>query len=208
MKRLAGFCALAVVLHAVPGGATGWQAHLSSGEPARIDLDLVDAKPAEVFPVFARVLEAELDLDPLVDRLVTVRLKNVRVESALGVVCESIGCLVGFAPGPPARLRIARDEKAAQMTSPPPSSSSERSLEQPITLSLADASIVDVLTTFGRILGAEVDLPPGLSGLVTLEMKNAPAGDALEQICSANGLVWRVLEVDARRRLEIRRAAS
>lgn len=207
MKRILGICAVATILGSASGISLDWKAHFASGERPRIDLDLVDAKPADVFPVFARILEAELELDPLVDRLVTVRLKNVRIESALGVVCESIGCLAELDPGLPARLRVSFDENAAPESGRTESGPRDRSLLQPISLSLAGASLSDVLSSFGKVLQAEVDLPPDLSGEVTLEMQNAPAGDALDQVCSTSGLAWRLVESASGRRLEIRKGS-
>lgn len=207
MKNAIGSFVLAVLFWITPWAAADWSVRHVSGQAPRIDLDVVDADPKDVLQTFARILEAELELDAAMIRPVTIRLRNVRVLSALGVLCESIDCQFELVEGDPARLRIrALASKHPERKVRP---RLDNPVLEPISISLAGASLRDVLRSFVRIMEVEVDLPENIEGRVTIEMQDVPAGEALDQICAQNGLTWRLIEDERNglkvRRLEIRR---
>jgi type II secretory pathway component GspD/PulD (secretin) len=188
--------------------------HELPGASRRVDVDLVDAPAVDAFQTFAEVLGASLEVDPAVDGLVTARLERVTVATAIRAISESLDLQFALVmtPGGPPILRLEPAEQTEEGAAP-----RRRAVREPrnvgtnqlISLSLAGAALRDVLSSFGRILGAEVDLPPDLEGSLTLEMQEAPAGDALDQICRQFDLTWRIVEEPgsqaSRRRLEIRR---
>ncbi|TNF78242.1 MAG: type IV pilus secretin family protein, partial [Acidobacteria bacterium] len=59
---------------------------------------------------------------------------------------------------------------------------------EPMTMSLKDADIKDVLRSFAQISGLNVVVQPGVRGSVTVELTNVPWDQALEQILKINGL--------------------
>lgn len=59
---------------------------------------------------------------------------------------------------------------------------------EPMTLTLRDADIKDVLRSFAKISGLNVVVQPGVSGKVTVELTQVPWDQALEQILKINGL--------------------
>jgi|CXWL01.1.fsa_nt_gi type IV pilus assembly protein PilQ len=59
---------------------------------------------------------------------------------------------------------------------------------EPISMSLKDADIKDVLRTFAKISGLNVVVQPGVKGSVTVELENVPWDQALEQVLKINGL--------------------
>ncbi len=63
---------------------------------------------------------------------------------------------------------------------------------EPMTMSLRDADIKDVLRSFAQISGLNVVVQPGVSGTVTVELTNVPWDQALEQILKINGLDYQL----------------
>ena len=58
----------------------------------------------------------------------------------------------------------------------------------PMTISLKDGDIKDVLRSFAQISGLNVVVQPGVTGTVTVELTDVPWDQALEQILKINGL--------------------
>ena len=63
---------------------------------------------------------------------------------------------------------------------------------EPISMSLKDAEIKDVLRSFAQISDLNVVLQPGVSGTVTVELTNVPWDQALDQILKINGLDYQL----------------
>lgn len=59
---------------------------------------------------------------------------------------------------------------------------------EPVSLSLKEADIRDVLRSFAQISGLNVVVQPGIRGTVTVELENVPWDQALDQILKINGL--------------------
>ena len=59
---------------------------------------------------------------------------------------------------------------------------------EPISLSLKDAELHDVLKTFAQITGLQLDADPSIHGKVTLELHDVPWDKALSMIAQQNGL--------------------
>ncbi|MEM7353045.1 MAG: secretin N-terminal domain-containing protein [Acidobacteriota bacterium] len=59
---------------------------------------------------------------------------------------------------------------------------------EPISLSLKDADLVEVLRSFAEIGQFNLVLQPGIHGKVTVELKDVPWDQALAQILKINGL--------------------
>jgi type IV pilus secretin PilQ/predicted competence protein len=78
---------------------------------------------------------------------------------------------------------------------------------EPITLTLKDADIKDVLKTFSVLTDLNIVLDPGVSGSVTVELRDVPWDQALDLILRINGLDY-VLENNVLRVASISRLAS
>jgi type IV pilus assembly protein PilQ len=59
---------------------------------------------------------------------------------------------------------------------------------EPITLSLRDNDVVEVLRAFAEISNLNMVIQPGVGGVVTVELKSVPWDQALEQILKMNNL--------------------
>jgi type IV pilus assembly protein PilQ len=59
---------------------------------------------------------------------------------------------------------------------------------EPMTITLKDADVKDVLRSFAQISGLNVVVNPGVSGTVTVELTNVPWDQALEQVLKINNL--------------------
>lgn len=158
----------------------------------RIELDLVDAAPADVFGTFATMLGAQLDLSAAVSGKISVRLQNVTAETALGAVCESIGC----------RSELEWREKPVLRILPVVSTVPEErgealreSLDSPMSISLKDAAAMDVLESLSRMLKAELEVQEETSQTVTLELQGVPARQALDAVGAQVNVSWDLREV-------------
>ncbi|MEZ5331962.1 MAG: AMIN domain-containing protein, partial [Thermoanaerobaculia bacterium] len=63
---------------------------------------------------------------------------------------------------------------------------------EPMTLSLKDADIKDLLRSFAQISGLNIIVQPGVSGTVTVEFTDVPWDQALEQILKINQLGYQI----------------
>ncbi len=78
---------------------------------------------------------------------------------------------------------------------------------EPITLTLKDADIKDVLKTFSVLTEMNIVLDPSVSGSVTVELRDVPWDQALDLILKINGLDY-VLENNVLRVAPIQKLAS
>jgi len=62
----------------------------------------------------------------------------------------------------------------------------------PISINLKDADIKDVLKTFAKITGTDIQYPPSLEGTVTVDVKNMPWDEALDLVLRENNLTYEV----------------
>jgi len=63
---------------------------------------------------------------------------------------------------------------------------------EPMTITLKDADVKDVLRSFAQISGLNVVVNPGVSGRVTVELTNVPWDQALEQVLKINNLGYQL----------------
>ncbi|HSO23577.1 MAG TPA: type IV pilus secretin PilQ [Chondromyces sp.] len=78
---------------------------------------------------------------------------------------------------------------------------------EPITLTLKDADVKDVLKTFSVLTDLNIVLDPGVSGSVTVELRQVPWDQALDLILKINGLDY-VLENNVLRVAPINKLAA
>jgi len=62
----------------------------------------------------------------------------------------------------------------------------------PLSLNLAKADIRDVLRTFGKVTGLEMDIAPEVQGSVTVNVVDTPWDQALDEIIRENGYAYRI----------------
>ncbi|HEX6640843.1 MAG TPA: M56 family metallopeptidase [Thermoanaerobaculia bacterium] len=63
---------------------------------------------------------------------------------------------------------------------------------EPITINLKNADIHDVLKTLGELTGLAIDVAPGISGSVTIDIAGVPWDRALDVMLRQNGLVAKI----------------
>jgi type IV pilus assembly protein PilQ len=91
---------------------------------------------------------------------------------------------------------------------------------EPISMSLKDADVREVLRSFARISGLNVVIQPGVKGTVTVELESVPWDQALDQILKINNLGYEldgnimriapveILEREARRAQALQQAQA
>ncbi len=73
------------------------------------------------------------------------------------------------------------------------SAGAQADLGEAVSLSLKDAPAGDVLKSFAKILGAEPDLDPAVSGTVTVELATVSLSQAMDTVCRNLGCRWDLL---------------
>ena len=74
----------------------------------------------------------------------------------------------------------------------PRDTSGRRYTGAPISITLKDADIKDVLRTFSKVIDTEIVYPPDLKGAVDLNVKDMPWDEALDVVLRQHGLSYRL----------------
>ena len=155
----------------------------------RVSIDLVDADPGDALHSFSRLTGLKFTIDPGIKAQFTARLKNVRVRTALDVLCESVNCTWQEVAGEPPTVRVTGPQRAESR--PPLDRRTDIGLDEPITISLKDASAADVLKSVGQILEVEV-AAPRFEGSVNIEIQAAPVRKVLDELCRQLQCGWQL----------------
>ena len=93
------------------------------------------------------------------------------------------------APAPPPAPAPAADSPLKQLAAPAVVGGGTKTYSgEPISLSLKDADIRDVLRSFAQISNLNIIVQPNVRGVVTVELEGVPWDQALEQILKINKL--------------------
>ena len=119
-------------------------------------------------------------VDPGIKTQFTARLKNVRVRTALDVLCESVNCTWHEVAGEPPTVQVSGVQ--VDVSRPPIKPRADVGLDEPISISLKDASAADVLKSVGQILDVEVAALP-FENSISVELSKVPVRQVLDEIC-------------------------
>jgi type II secretory pathway component GspD/PulD (secretin) len=154
-----------------------------------ISISLKEAKPVEVFSSFAQILGVEASIDPAVQGPINIGLERVSLGTVLDALCESIQCSWTIERESVLRVRPLASADTAR------AKSDGDAWDRPLSVSLAGASIGEVIASFAEILHVAIEVAPGLAGeTVTIDLENVPARDGLERICETVGAVLTEIE--------------
>lgn len=174
----------------------------------RVNIDVEDANPRELFKSFESVLLERLrEANPAladdaariavaggVGGTVTLALRNVSLRTAINVVCESIGCSWTFrGSSDPLRVLVSispASTGAGPSTQSTASGRGPSGLEEPVQVQLEKAEAATVFAVLARITGYRVELSSELATRpIRLEMK-ASLREVLDAACGQVGCVW------------------
>lgn len=115
---------------------------------------------------------------------ITLNVQNVRLRTALDAVCDGLS----------ATWALDSRSNPATIHVDVPSGSGDRdetlTLDQPITLRLADADARDVLRSCARLLGVRTEMSTGVCGTVTLDARETPLSRFLDEVCRQSHCRW------------------
>ncbi len=157
---------------------------LFTGEPITLSLDRAVVK--NVIKVFSEITR----LNVLVDEQVTIGALNYRVsgefvdvpwDQALDTLLRQAG------------LAWTRSGNVLWVHVPglPPKAQDEFT-GKPITLSLEDADLREVLRTVEKLTGARIEADPEVQGTVTVAFNDLPWDQALDLILRTHGFTWKL----------------
>lgn len=118
---------------------------------------------------------------------ITLNVQNVRLRTALDAICEGLGGVWGIdTRSMPATIHVDLPETG-------PRRNEIVSLDQPITLQLADADVRDVLRSCARLLGLRTEMTAGVCGTVTFDTRKTPLSKFLDEVCRQARCNWRIV---------------
>ncbi len=152
----------------------------------RITLDLVDAPADTIMKSLASILQVAPQIEFDTEKLVTIRLENVRVRTVLDALCDSVPCTWGL-----------RDEGFGRMLYFGPSEevSTEKAMEarlsQKVDMSFEEAPALDVLGAFASMLRVKLvqECEGAVAQTVTVDYRGITVADGIDEICGLAGCV-------------------
>lgn len=185
-----------LVLGGLPALARAAEPVPASPLDERVSIELVDANPGDALRSFSQLTGLRFDVAPGLDKSLTTTLRNVRVRTALDVLCESVGCEWREVPGTPPSVSVTASAAPAPSPAttqrPQLSGALSQALTQPISLRLEKAAARDVLASFQQMLGAEMAVEPAISGEITVHLEAVPVAVALDAVCAQVACAWTV----------------
>jgi type II secretory pathway component GspD/PulD (secretin) len=180
-----GAILLALVVAPSVGADPGREASAVLEE--KVSIDLEDADVVDVLKSLEKLTNLKIPVSsPRKAGSITLKVRNVRIRTVLDAICDQIGATWSLdANATPARIRV---DLPPYETKKGPASSP--SLDEPISLSLADADVRDVLHVCSRVLDVQEDIGPGVRGSITIEIQNSPASRVLDEICQKAHCTW------------------
>ncbi len=189
---------------------------VGSGEmpaPARVEsVNVAAAGTIEITRSRPEAIDDPEPAQPVVSAMFDVPDEEIRNDSVQGTSVES------RSPWVADNSQLIEKAEAVQVLDGPTtqgeayavtevSSQEEQWSGEPITLTLKDADIKDVLKTFSVLTELNIVLDPGVSGSVTVELREVPWDQALDLILKINGLDY-VLENNVLRVASISKLAQ
>jgi hypothetical protein len=181
---------LLVVATAVPAFA----ATSVSALQERIDLDLKDASAADTLKMLARVIEAQLELDPAVTGEVTITLYNVSARTALTAVCEGLGCRWRVETGEETRLVVEVEDPEVAL---------RKSREASVTVELNKVPAEKAFGAVARINGIRLELDSGVAGEISASLRERKLDEVLDDFCRQIACRWTLTENEDRTILRV-----
>jgi type II secretory pathway component GspD/PulD (secretin) len=177
----------------------------------RISLNLEDADLRMVFELYKEILGVEADIDPVIDKKISITFDDITVRTSLNAICESAKCRWELVEGDPGVLRVDHDDQAAEQgitersreesqvevfaTHAP--DEADHSLESPVSLELTDADATVVLEVAAKIIGARLLMDKTLEGsTITINASGVPLSTILDTMCADLGCAWNLTDGD------------
>jgi len=178
ISRLLMAFAVAAMLAIAPVRAARSDVDAKSGATF-VTIDVHDADIKDVFRSLADQSGINITLTPGVEGTATVDLHEVPAAEALELLLELNGL----------ESTTERGIIFVHPAGEAPASSQEFTGE-PITLSLKDADIHDVLETFASLVSLNIVVDPGVQGVCTVKFEEVPWDQALDSLIRSNGYTY------------------
>jgi type II secretory pathway component GspD/PulD (secretin) len=151
----------------------------------RIDLKVEKADPQEVLQTFGKLMSLAVEVDPSIDKPLSLHLENVTVQTALSATCESVGCKWYIQQEK--LLKVIPDD-AADSAMP----KSTDLLKTPIVIELTDVEAYAAFSSLANAVGEGLSMDPAITGKVTLNMRDRSIAEILDVACAQVHCRWRL----------------
>jgi type II secretory pathway component GspD/PulD (secretin) len=159
-----------------------------SGLNDRISLKVTEADPQDVLQTFGKLLKLPAEIDPAIDKPLSLQVEQVTLRTALNAVCESVGCQWRIEGGK--LLKVTRLPETPE----PERGKGSAALKEKIDIKVTNADARNFFTTVAQIMSGEVSIDPSVKGTLSLDMEAQPLSAILDNACSQVQCRWRVTE--------------
>lgn len=189
----------AVVLAFLPGGSITPAAEADLDK--RITLELKGAELEKVLMLYQDVLGVEVEIDPPVDRPISIAFDDITVRTSLNAICESAKCRWELIEGDPGLLRFECDgrgrEPQADVFATHAPGETEYVIDSPVSLELVDADATKVLEVAAKIMGAKLLMDRKLAhSTITINADGVPLSTVLDTVCEDLDCAWKLVDGD------------
>lgn len=185
MRRTLSVAAGLLGLLLLPTTTWASRAEMLNKLKTRIDLKVEKADPQEVLQTFGKLMSLAVEVDPSIDKPLSLHLEQVTVQTALNATCESVGC----------KWYIQQDKLLKVIPTDDADSAAPRSndlLKSPIVIELTDVDARAAFSSLARAVGEELSMDPSITGRVTLNLRDRPIAEILDAACAQVRCRWRL----------------
>jgi type II secretory pathway component GspD/PulD (secretin) len=200
MKREVRSLAIpAAVFTLLLSGSIAWAVEVDLDK--RITLDLEKAELQKVLALYQDVLGVEVDIDPSIDRTISISFDDITVRTSLNAICESAKCRWELIDGDPPLLRFDRDDQGEEPQADMPAMHEPEArqyvIDSPVSLQLTDADATKVLEVAAKIMGAKLLMDRKLAhSTVTINADAVPLSTVLDTVCEKLDCAWKLVDGD------------
>jgi type II secretory pathway component GspD/PulD (secretin) len=167
----------------------------------RITLELKGAELEKVLMLYQDVLGVEVEIDPPVDRTISIAFDDITVRTSLNAICESAKCQWELIEGDPGLLRFEceyQEKKPhADIFATHAPGETEYAIDSPVSLQLTDADATKVLEVAAKIMGAKLLMDRKLEhSTITINADGVPLSTVLDTVCEDLDCAWKLADGD------------
>lgn len=162
------------------------------GLDERISLKVDKADPQEVLQTFGKLMSMPTEIDPTIEKPLSLQIEQVTIRTALNAVCESVGCQWRLEGGK--LLKVTRLPDTAGAAEHPGGGKGAALLKEKIDIKVTAADARNLFASVAQIISGELSMDSNVRGTINLDLEAQPLSGVLDSACAQVQCRWRVIE--------------